>query len=183
MSDTSLSFRPRSGNYESEYEHAAGRKEQRCSFRPRSGNYESEYMKKMIEEAREMFPSPLGELWIWIKNERRKDKMKKGFRPRSGNYESEFNKADCQCSTFLFPSPLGELWIWIYSTISYKWYNVFPSPLGELWIWIMRDFLFAQIKHIVSVPARGIMNLNLIDSSLTAVVQSFRPRSGNYESE
>ena len=58
-------------------------------FRPRSGNYESEYI-SFIYSKQNKFPSPLGELWIWME------------------YAEMFN-----ISAELFPSPLGELWIWI----------------------------------------------------------------------
>ena len=60
-------------------------------FRPRSGNYESEWNSQRRGGGRmKKFPSPLGELWIWI------------------ILQKNFNSVKAA-----FPSPLGELWIWM----------------------------------------------------------------------
>ena len=41
-----------------------------------------------------------------------------------------------------------------------------------------------KVKYLgISVPARGIMNLNKVEQDYNDMVKDFRPRSGNYESE
>ena len=142
-------------------------------------------IKKMKKTNTTPFPSPLGELWIWIReylnnvdsikvsvpargimnlNPNRENQSvwsKKRFRPRSGNYESEYlhgrvvNLAD----SFVSVPARGIMNL----NNDLLWYTslkvVFPSPLGELWIWMVVHVIYTDAQ-LVSVPARGIMNLN-----------------------
>ena len=203
------------------------------SFRPRSGNYESELLVStaMLGSSAMLFPSPLGELWIWIVlctankisvhcfrprsgnyESELPTKLRwlcarhvsvpargimnlnfpvalcvrcwQGFRPRSGNYESESIVLSQTKNIRLFPSPLGELWIWINPLNTFNYFvNLFPSPLGELWIWMTGRLHRSKRSIAVSVPARGIMNLNDLLLFFSFFYLRFRPRSGNYESE
>ena len=108
-----------------------------------------------------LFPSPLGELWIWIpKNAMHPSSIRVSVPARGIMNLNKWKHYWKMHERFLFPSPLGELWIWIPSTYSNILKNAFPSPLGELWIWMCAWWFQALFWIHVSVPARGIMNLN-----------------------
>ena len=104
------------------------------------------------------FPSPLGELWIWIQTERGTSKGEKSFRPRSGNYESEY-VCPTVCMDNKFPSPLGELWIWIEKDDHNHAGGAVSVPARGI-MNLNRDESHSRSIQTVSVPARGIMNLN-----------------------
>ena len=137
-------FRPRSGNYESEYDDAYVYGNAYVCFRPRSGNYESE----LCDADKDL-------------------NLKYSFRPRSGNYESEYRYINRELIYNCFRPRSGNYESELKSTLvqSVDW-KQFPSPLGELWIWIKEENMKKISTLIVSVPARGIMNLNLMSTAM-----------------
>ena len=138
----------------------------------------------LLAQLVEQFPSPIGELHFSIMCCDYSINYQTRFRPLSGNYISQLNRATLTGFVTEFPSPVGELHFSIEKDYDDpEAYECKVSVPCRGTTFLNGGKKFTKSEYTVSVPCRGTTFLNMEMKSPVFLCRSFRPLSGNYNSQ